>query len=83
LCGGGYTPTVLTPFARRKRASLLPSHSDLVSNVRTNVRVDVNLAVGAVTPQVTVRAKAVHLQFVSTFNSLDSLINVGYTVHLY
>jgi hypothetical protein len=37
-------------------------HSDLVLNVRTTVRVNFRLAVGAVTQQVTVRAAAVHLQ---------------------
>ncbi|MGH9404241.1 MAG: carboxypeptidase regulatory-like domain-containing protein [Terriglobia bacterium] len=37
-------------------------HSDLVLNVRSQVRVDFNLSVGAVTQQVTVTAPAVHLQ---------------------
>lgn len=37
-------------------------HSDLVLNVRSEVRVDFQLNVGAVTQQVTVTAPAVHLQ---------------------
>lgn len=37
-------------------------HSDLVLNVRSSVRVDFQLNVGAVTQQVTVTAPAVHLQ---------------------
>ncbi|HTV53565.1 MAG TPA: carboxypeptidase-like regulatory domain-containing protein, partial [Terriglobia bacterium] len=37
-------------------------HSDLVLNVRTTVRVNFKLSVGAVTQEVTVRAAAVHLE---------------------
>lgn len=37
-------------------------HSDLVLNVRTTVRVNFTLQVGAVTQQVTVKAAAVHLE---------------------
>src|SRR5579883_2622347 len=37
-------------------------HSDLVLNVRSTVRVDFKLSVGAVTQQITVTAPTIHLQ---------------------
>jgi hypothetical protein len=63
---GNYSVPALPPGTYSIRATksgfTTAVHSDLVLNVRTNVRVDFRLAVGAVTQQVTVRASAVHLQ---------------------